>query len=327
MFSHDSEQRSVRVRYSSLGQDDLEVAQSEGSDRHRGWNYRKRLGCCVYILIIFLFFVSGASFVNFDYSPEHIITGVSLLACGLYLTTNSEVLIAFWSLLSEYERSRRTKKSLTKLVRKQVAQLHRLRTARLAFQALDERFNAVGAGFGAVQKAVQELPQVLAELKVSAAQHVPTLCRLYVHNERSHHLRAEAEVSEALDILSALLENQFADVHERMMVLEGSLQATLFYRDQDGIDVGTLAEIVTKALLAEDGPQITAAVNEVMNQAHERVREERRKAWESDPANKLAMEVEELQAHEELQEESCEASEADPANKLAQEVEELEAQE
>mmetsp|Transcript_43846 Transcript_43846/g.82235 ORF Transcript_43846/g.82235 Transcript_43846/m.82235 type:complete len:299 (+) Transcript_43846:125-1021(+) len=298
MFSQADDQRALRVRYSRLGSEDLEVAASEGTKAQRQWPAYKRCFCCIYIFAACLLAASGKSFLHSECCPDRTITAIGLLACGLFLLNNSNMLVSFWRLLAERERFRRHNAAIAKAVRKQVGKIQHLRTAMVALQALDTRFNAVGAGIGALEKAMQELPEALADLKIEAARHVPTLCRLYVHREKDHLLHAGPKVAKALDTVAALLSGQFADIFERRSVVEAGLEATLFYQDNGGLDVGTLGEIMAKALLAEDGDGIIAGVNEVVDKAHEKLRAERRKALEADPAHRLEMEVEALEAQE-----------------------------
>lgn len=298
MFSQAEDQRSVRVRYSPLGSEDLEVESSDGAKAQRRWPAHKRCFCCIYVFAGCLFTASGKLFFHSECCPDRTITALGLLVCGLFLVNNSDMLVSFWRQLAERERFRRYNAAIAKAVRKQVGRIQQLRTAMVAFQALDTRFNAVGAGIGALEKAMQELPGAITDVKVQSARHIPTLCRLYVHRRKDHRLQAGSQVSQALDILAALLGGQFPDIFERRAAVEACLEATLFYQDNGGVDVGTLGEIMAKAVLAEDGPGIVASVNEVVNKAHERLRAERRKALEADPVHRLQMEVEALEAQE-----------------------------
>lgn len=195
-----------------------------------------------------------------------IVSGTGLLACGAFVVINAEYLVAFWRMITEVSRLRRSVQFYRTRVKKQLLKLRSLMYSDVALKEMDARFD------GSAIVAKHNLPKLKAEVSENTLRNVSAVCRLFIAPEPDHLVRGGSELREAMLVFANIFGNEYSDFSRRSTLLLQGLEASRRFREDDGVPCGTLASLVGDMLIQEDVSVIPRLVMELMNEPASEVR-------------------------------------------------------
>jgi len=212
-----------------------------------------------YIVYAFSLFVCIIGLFNYFFGGgglDGYIAGTLLLAVGIYLPLQADLIVTYLRLTRETARFKQNNKRFKSGLKRQEVQIRRLKKAEAAFEKLDKQFG------GNIEKALEELEELQASAKDKIQQSANALLSMYSANA-DRMITAGAKVDEAISMLTMLYCRIYQNFFDRMKNMkQGIVESPRFEKDQ-GLTAGRMGTAFQVAL-SENVDDVTAKVRGVM---------------------------------------------------------------
>lgn len=217
-----------------------------------------------YIVYAFSMFVCLIGFLNYFFMGFlggggllGTVAGTLLLSVGIYLPLQADLIVTYLRLTRETARFKQNNKRFKSGLKRQEAQIRKLKKAEAAFEKLDKQFG------GNIEKALEELEELQASAKDKIQQSANALLSMYSANA-DRIITAGAKVDEAISMLTMLYCRIYPNFFDRMKNMkQGIVDSPRFEKDQ-GLTAGRMGIAFQVALSEPNVDDITAKIRGVM---------------------------------------------------------------
>jgi len=215
----------------------------------------------LYALSAFVFVIGLFMYIFPSVSILRRVTGTLLFSCGLFLLTNSDLIVTAARLAMQVSRFRASNKRFGESVQEQAIELQRLRKAEHALREVGTKFG------GDVGQAVKEVARLEDVCRSDVARCTKNVCRLYCDVDQDQLISSGAELNGTFELMGSIFGGAVKDYPERVHGLKEALLSKASVRRDGGIQRRTFEEIMECALSEPDPKRIPQVARRVLDGA------------------------------------------------------------
>mmetsp|Transcript_54480 Transcript_54480/g.138403 ORF Transcript_54480/g.138403 Transcript_54480/m.138403 type:complete len:294 (+) Transcript_54480:1092-1973(+) len=215
----------------------------------------------VYGLSVVVFFIGFCMYIFPSLSIVRRLSGTLLFVCGLFMLTNSDLIITSARLAVQVAKFRAGNRRFGKSLEAQAAKLRKLRKAEQGFKDVEAKFG------GDLHQAVGEVERLEQVSKSDIARCTKSVCRLYCDADHDQLIGLGPELDTTFEIMATIFGNTITDFAAREQKLRAALRGKASVRRAGGVKRRTFEELVESALLEGDVSRIPRTAGRILDSA------------------------------------------------------------
>lgn len=199
-----------------------------------------------------LYFFGGSQNSGID----GMIAMVGMLVTGIFLVTQSDLIVTYFRLQKETGRFKENNKKFKENLKAQKAEIQKLKRAEKAFEKLNASFG------GSLEKAEEELGELEASARDKIGQGANQMLMMYAANKERN--VPEEELDSAVQMLGLLYCRIYKDFKERMDSMKEAIRSSERFKKAKGLEADRLGKVFRETLGADEVKDVPDKVHNLM---------------------------------------------------------------